>query len=345
MLQTFLAPLDVANDLEVVFSLVGDSDGTSLAASSFTGDQPSADANGNLVGGGAGPLVDPGLESLADQGGVTQTHALLASSFAVDAGDRTLLPQDVYDVDSDNNVVEFLPVDQRGGPAERVVNNFLDMGSFELPPTAVIDWATPAPIVYGDFLTGTQLNASANDGGQPSPGAVFGNFVYSPGLGAQLQAGEGQVLSTTFTPNELRAFRVTEATVAIDVEKADPIIDWSNPADIVYLTPLSSTELSAVEQNELPGSFLYDPAVGSVLSAGEDQALSVTFYAGRQQTTTTAQSAGVLIDVLKATPTISWSNPADIPYGTTLSATQLNATADGNLPGTFRLLTGCGDAT
>ena len=330
----FLAPLDVANDLEVVFSLVGDSDGTSLAASSFTGDQPSADANGNLVGGGAGPLVDPGLESLADQGGVTQTHALLASSFAVDAGDRTLLPQDVYDVDSDNNVVEFLPVDQRGGPAERVVNNFLDMGSFELPPTAVIDWATPAPIVYGDFLTGTQLNASANDGGQPSPGAVFGNFVYSPGLGAQLQAGEGQVLSTTFTPNELRAFRVTEATVAIDVEKADPIIDWSNPADIVYLTPLSSTELSAVEQNELPGSFLYDPAVGSVLSAGEDQSLSVTFTPADTDNYNNAV-AGVLIDVLKATPTISWSNPADIPYGTTLSGTQLNATADGDLPGTF----------
>jgi len=330
----FLAPLDVANDLDVVFTLVGDSDGTSLAASSFIGDQPTADANGNLVGGGAGPLVDPGLEPLADQGGTTQTHALLVSSFAVDAGDRTLLPQDTYDVNVNNNFVEFLPVDQRSGPAERVVNLLLDMGSFELPPPAVIDWATPAPIVYGTSLTGTQLNALANDGAQPSPGAVFGNFVYSPGSGAQLQAGEGQVLSTTFTPNELRAFRVTEATVAIDVEKADPIIDWSNPADIVYLTPLSSTQLSAVEQNELPGSFLYDPAVGSVLNAGEDQSLSVTFTPADTDNYNNAV-AGVLIDVLKATPTISWSNPADIPYGTTLSGTQLNATADGDLPGTF----------
>ena len=330
----FLAPLDVANDLDVVFTLVGDSDGTSLAASSFIGDQPTADANGNLVGGGAGPLVDPGLEPLADQGGTTQTHALLVSSFAVDAGDRTLLPQDTYDVNVNNNFVEFLPVDQRSGPADRVVNLFLDMGSFELPPPAVIDWATPAPIVYGTSLTGTQLNASANDGAQPSPGAVFGNFVYSPGSGTQLQAGEGQVLSTTFTPNELRAFRVTEATVAIDVEKADPIIDWSNPADIVYLTPLTSTQLSAVEQNELPGSFLYDPAVGSVLSAGEDQSLSVTFTPADTDNYNNAV-AGVLIDVLKATPTISWSNPTDIPYGTTLSGTQLNATADGDLPGTF----------
>src|SRR5207253_6494778 len=33
------------------------------------------------------------------------------------------------------------------------------------------------------------------------------------------------------------------------------------------------------------------------------------------------------INVLKATPAITWSNPADITYGTVLSATQLNATA------------------
>ena len=37
--------------------------------------------------------------------------------------------------------------------------------------------------------------------------------------------------------------------------------------------------------------------------------------------------------MLKATPTITWSTPADITYGTALSATQLNATA--SVPGTF----------
>jgi hypothetical protein len=39
------------------------------------------------------------------------------------------------------------------------------------------------------------------------------------------------------------------------------------------------------------------------------------------------------ITVLKATPVITWATPADIVYGTALSATQLNATA--NVPGTF----------
>ena len=37
--------------------------------------------------------------------------------------------------------------------------------------------------------------------------------------------------------------------------------------------------------------------------------------------------------MLKATPTITWSTPADITYGTALSATQLNATA--GVPGTL----------
>jgi hypothetical protein len=43
--------------------------------------------------------------------------------------------------------------------------------------------------------------------------------------------------------------------------------------------------------------------------------------------------------IAKATPTIAWSNPQDITYGTALSSTQLNATAkgvDGNtLAGSF----------
>jgi hypothetical protein len=45
----------------------------------------------------------------------------------------------------------------------------------------------------------------------------------------------------------------------------------------------------------------------------------------------TGATATTTITVLKASTTISWSAPADITYGTALSATQLNATA--NVPG------------
>ncbi len=44
-------------------------------------------------------------------------------------------------------------------------------------------------------------------------------------------------------------------------------------------------------------------------------------------------SKTVTIDVLKATPTITWSNPADITYGAALNETQLNAVS--SVPGTF----------
>src|SRR5208282_293816 len=47
----------------------------------------------------------------------------------------------------------------------------------------------------------------------------------------------------------------------------------------------------------------------------------------------TTASKSISINVNQATPTITWSNPPDITYGTALSSTQLDATA--SVPGTF----------
>ena len=47
----------------------------------------------------------------------------------------------------------------------------------------------------------------------------------------------------------------------------------------------------------------------------------------------TTATKSVNINVAQATPTITWSNPANITYGTALSGTQLDAT--GSVPGTF----------
>ena len=69
-----------------------------------------------------------------------------------------------------------------------------------------------------------------------------------------------------------------------------------------------------------------------MLNAGAGQTLSVTFTPTDTANYTSAM-VNVLITVNKATPTITWSNPAGITYGTALSGTQLNATA--SVPGTF----------
>ena len=48
----------------------------------------------------------------------------------------------------------------------------------------------------------------------------------------------------------------------------------------------------------------------------------------------TTATKSVNINVAQATPTITWSNPANITYGTALGNTQLDAT--GSVPGTFK---------
>ena len=116
----------------------------------------------------------------------------------------------------------------------------------------------------------------------------------------------------------------------INVLRATPTISWANPPDIVYGTALSGTQLDATAS--VQGTLTYTPVAGMVLAAGNDQTLSVSF-APNDTTDYTSASASVMINVMQATPTISWANPADIVFGTPLGATQLDATA--SVPGTF----------
>jgi subtilase family serine protease len=113
------------------------------------------------------------------------------------------------------------------------------------------------------------------------------------------------------------------------VVKATPTITWSTPAAISYGTALSATQLNAIAS--VPGSFSYSPALGTVLTAGS-QVLTANFTPTDTTNYNTA-SANVTLTVNKVTPTVTWSTPAPIPYGTALSATQLNATA--SVPGSF----------
>src|SRR5207248_258274 len=190
-----------------------------------------------------------------------------------------------------------------------------------LKATPVITWPTPADIVYGTALGATQLNATAS---------VAGTFVYTPPTGTVLSAGAAQTLSVAFTPTDPANYTSATKTVSINVLKATPAITWPTPADIVYDTALSATQLNA--SANVAGSFVYAPALGDVLNAGAAQTLSVAFTPTDAANYTTA-SKTVSINVLKAATTITWNAPADIVYGTTLGATQLNATA--SVAGTF----------
>ena len=116
----------------------------------------------------------------------------------------------------------------------------------------------------------------------------------------------------------------------INVSRATPTISWADPADIVFGTALSGTQLDATAN--VQGKFTYSPVTGTVLGAGNDQTLSVSF-APTDSTDYTNGSATVMINVVRATPTITWANPAAIPYGTPLSSTQLDAAASWTVAG------------
>ena len=182
-----------------------------------------------------------------------------------------------------------------------------------------ITWNNPADITYGTTLSNIQLDATSS---------TQGTFTYNPSSGTILSAGT-QTLTTTFTPIDSTDYTTATKSVNINVNKATPTIIWSNPADIIYGTALSNIQLNA--SASAAGTFKYNPAAGTVLSAGT-QTLTATFTPTDSKNYTTA-TASININVKQAAPTITWSNPADMTYGTTLSNTQLDATS--SVPGTF----------
>jgi Flp pilus assembly CpaE family ATPase len=160
-----------------------------------------------------------------------------------------------------------------------------------------IKWPTPAAISYGTALIAAQLNATAS---------VPGKFVYTPAAGEVLAAGT-HTLSATFTPKDSEDDATAQATVQLTVTKATPIIAWPTPAPIAYGTALSATQLNATAL--VQGTFVYTPAVGTVIAAGT-QTLSVTFTPIEITNYTTAQASVSL--VVEGLPNIASLMPATV---------------------------------
>jgi hypothetical protein len=112
--------------------------------------------------------------------------------------------------------------------------------------------------------------------------------------------------------NTLNAVAPNYATQSITVQgrgvvQQTPTINWANPADIVYGTPLGGTQLNAtatLNGNTVPGNFAFTPAAGTVLEVGSSQTLSVLFTPTDTTDYTTA-TASVQINVTAATLTVT----------------------------------------
>lgn len=96
-----------------------------------------------------------------------------------------------------------------------------DAGTAPVP--AMISWTAPAAITYGTALSGAQLNATAN---------VPGTFAYNPPVGSVLNAGAGQILSVTFTPDDVFVYGPATTTVMIGVLRAPLTITAQNQGKV-----------------------------------------------------------------------------------------------------------------
>jgi hypothetical protein len=181
------------------------------------------------------------------------------------------------------------------------------------PPSII--WTTPSAITYGTALSSTQLNATS---------ATAGAFVYTPASGTVLGAGT-QTLSVTLTPTDTADYNSATATVQLVVNKATPTVSvWPTASAITYGQTLASSTLSGGTAS-VGGSFAW--TTPSTAPGAGTPSESATFTPTDTTDYNTPAAGSVTVTVNKATPSIIWTTPSAITYGTALSSTQLNATS------------------
>ncbi len=151
------------------------------------------------------------------------------------------------------------------------------------------------------FNAGMQPQPIFTWGIASGPGSVDTSGLYM----APASAGTASVKATSGAVSG-------SATVAINAKPVTPVLTWANPSNITYGTALSAAQLNATTTT--PGSFVYTPASGTVLNAGNNQTLSVLFTPTDSVNYTTA-TATVMLPVLTK-PLTATANAASRIYGT-----------------------------
>jgi hypothetical protein len=199
-------------------------------------------------------------------------------------------------------------------------------GTYHGPQTVSITDETPEAVIY--YTT---------DGSTPTAGS-------SPYTGP-VSVSSSETLQAIAAATGYTTSAVASAAYQISSQPVAPAITWETPAPISYGTGLSSLQLDAT--TTVAGSFVYSPAAGTVLGAGQ-YTLNTTF--SPSDTTDYATStASVSLTISQATPAAgpvgSSLNPALVsdPITFTAAVTSTAGTPTGTvtfLDGTTQLGTG-----
>ena len=242
--------------------------------------------NGNQIGTAATP-TDARLATLADNGGVTQTHALLAGSPALDAGSNALAD------------AAGLTTDQRGAgfPRERTAaggsTQTADIGAFEADPSveAIADKTTleDTPLTF-TFHVGDAASAFT------SITATSSNTTLVPNANAVVGADTASTRTLTLTPAP-DANGTTTITVTATKNFGGTPVSMSDTF-VLTVTPV----------NDPP---TLDPIPNFVLpvDAGPQQLTLTGITAGGGESQTLTVTATSSNHALLADPTVTYTSP------------------------------------
>jgi hypothetical protein len=210
---------------------------------------------------------------------------------------------------------------------------------------------TSSPDLYGAFIS-SGFNLIGNN--QGATGLSINDFQNVPADLGPLQDNGGPTLTCALLQGSLAIGEGTsigapptdQRGIARPPGKCDigafqlvtlitPIIQWANPADIVYGTPLGSSQLNATVGPA--GTLTYTPPAGTVLSPGSNQMLQVVFTPA-DPTQYTGATNSVHINVLKANQTITFGPIPNHMLGD--PPVLLSASSSSGLPVSFAVLSG-----
>ncbi len=124
------------------------------------------------------------------------------------------------------------------------------------PPTPTVQW-------YVNTNNGTGFNSIS--------GAVSTTLTL-----INVTASQNNYQYEAIFTNGLGAVATNAVTLTVTTtSQMTPVVTWPNPADIMDGTPLGSAQLDA--SANVPGTFTYIPAAGTVLPVGQNQSLFVVF--------------------------------------------------------------------
>jgi hypothetical protein len=209
----------------------------------------------------------------------------------------------------------------------------------------------PATFTLGN-LTTTYTGSAQPVTVIAAPSTVSYSVKYNGGISLPVTGGSYSVVVTATDPNYSGG---TSGTFTI--QKATPTVTWPQPAAITVGSPLTATQLNAT--SSAPATATYSPVAGTVLQAGANQTLSVTFaptdtvdYNSVTATTTitvnSAPTQSVLISVARSLSrdannnilvNLTLSNGGNAAAGNvTITAVRIGTTLGGPVPVTIGMI-------